>query len=235
MYHDIAKDIIKNILSKKYEDKLPTETALMKSYHASRNTIRKAIDLVFAHGLLRRVQGSGYYIIERPVKSKKVLNMSIGFDQTAMVDGGPLKSKVVVFDKIKANQELAKQGRVDLNSELYRIWRLRYLQGKLYDLEEAYYPTSVVPYLPAESVEHSIFAFIRKEYHLKGSTTENYIQLTKLAKKEANLLKVNEGKSVLSLAGINYLKNGIVFNFSRTYFVYPDLVLYYHTMNIDSD
>ncbi len=113
MYHDIAKDIIKNILSKKYEDKLPTETALMKSYHASRNTIRKAIDLVFAHGLLRRVQGSGYYIIERPVKSKKVLNMSIGFDQTAMVDGGPLKSKVVVFDKIKANQELAKQGRVD--------------------------------------------------------------------------------------------------------------------------
>ena len=37
----------------------------------------------------------------------------------------------------------------------------------------------------------------------------------------------------LCLDGINYLASGKVFNFSRTYFVYPGLTLYYHTTNID--
>ena len=97
MYHDIAEQLIQDILAGKYPVKLPTEQVLMNRYQASRNTIRKALDVIFAHGLVRRVQGSGYYVIDHSEQSSAVLNMSIEFDQTAMVKGGPLKSKVVKF------------------------------------------------------------------------------------------------------------------------------------------
>jgi len=62
VYHDIADDITKSINEGLFDKKLPTEVQLMARYNVSRNTIRKAIDLVYQKGLLRRVQGSGYFI-----------------------------------------------------------------------------------------------------------------------------------------------------------------------------
>lgn len=233
MYHDIAESIINAIMAGDYDTKLPTEKDLMTEYNASRNTIRKAIDVVFRHGLLRRVQGSGYYIIKQPLQSKKVLNLSIGFDRTAMVEGGPLTSQILTFDTVTADAKLAAQGNVEIGSELYRVIRLRYLKEVLYDLETSYFPRSVVPFLSEEAVDSSIFTFLRKEYHIVGSTTENYVHLAQLTAEQAAPMKLATGTATLCLDGINYLANGEVFNFSSTYFVYPELALYYHTENID--
>lgn len=233
MYHAIAQDIIKSIMADEYETKLPTEKDLMVRFNASRNTVRKAIDVVFRHGLLRRVQGSGNFIIKQPRSSKTVLNLSIGFDRAAMVEGGPLISKVVKFDKIQADEQLAKQGNIAVGDELYQVVRLRYLKDVLYDLEESYFPRSVVPFLSEDSVQHSIFAFLREAYDVYGSTTENYVHQVRLNAERAKLIDVPVGDKTLCLDAINYLTNGVVFNFSTTYFVYPDLELYYHTENID--
>ncbi|ETY72833.1 GntR family transcriptional regulator [Lactiplantibacillus fabifermentans T30PCM01] len=233
MYRAIAQDIIKSIIAEEYETKLPTEKVLMARFGASRNTIRKAIDVVFQHGLLRRVQGSGYFIIKAPQNSATVLNLSIGFDRAAMVAGGPLVSKVVTFDKVQANEALAQQGNVAVGDELYRVVRLRYLKDALYDLEESYFPRAAVPFLSLDSVQHSIFAFLREAYGIYGSTTENYVHQVRLDAPRAKLVGLPVGDKTMCLDGINYLANGTVFNFSSTYFVYEDLELYYHTENID--
>ncbi|MFB9769576.1 GntR family transcriptional regulator [Lactiplantibacillus modestisalitolerans] len=233
MYHAIAQDIIKSIMADEYTTKLPTEKVLMQRFDASRNTIRKAIDVVFRHGLLRRVQGSGNFIIKQPANSGTILNLSIGFDRAAMVEGGPLVSQVVTFDKVQADDRLAGQGNIAVGTELYRVIRLRYLKGTLYDLEESYFPRTVVPFLSTDSVQHSIFAFLREAYDIYGSTTENYVHQVRLNDERAALIGVPVGDKTMCLDAINYLANGDVFNFSQTFFVYPDLELYYHTENID--
>ncbi|HJE96853.1 GntR family transcriptional regulator [Ligilactobacillus acidipiscis] len=233
MYHKVAENIIQAILANKYSDKLPTEKELVEEYQVSRNTIRKALDVVFAHGLLRRVRGSGYYIIKRPLQSQTVLNLSIGFDKNSMVSGGPLKSKVVKFDTIQADENLAQRGNVATGTRVYRVIRLRYLKDRLYSLEESYFPREVVPFLSKESVQSSIFSFLRDEYQMTGSTSENYVHVNKLDEWQADLIGWQQGERILCLDGINYLVNGKVFNFSRTYFVYDNLALYYHTQNID--
>lgn len=233
MYHDIAEQLIQDILAGQYPVKLPTEQVLMDRYQASRNTIRKALDVVFAHGLVRRVQGSGYYVIDHSAQSAAVLNMSIGFDQTAMVKGGPLTSKVVKFALIPATAALAQRGNVSRGDMVYQVVRLRYLKGQLYDLEESYFPQAIVPHLSAEIAAGSIFTYLRNTYAMVGSTTENYIQSRPLPAEYAELMAMSAQTDHLCLDGINYLASGKVFNFSRTYFVYPGLTLYYHTTNID--
>lgn len=233
MYHKVAEDIIQAILANKYTDKLPTEKQLGAQYQVSRNTIRKALDVVFAHGLLRRVRGSGYYVIKKPLQSQKILNLSIGFDENSMVSGGPLRSKVLKFDTITADKDLALRGNVAVSSRVYRVVRLRYLQNQLYSLEESYFPRDVVPFLSEKSVQSSIFSFLRDAYQMTGSTSENYVHVSKINEWQADLLKRQQGDHILCLDGINYLANGKVFNFSRTYFVYDNLALYYHTQNID--
>ena len=189
--------------------------------------------MVFAHGLVRRVQGSGYYVIDHSAQSDAVLNMSIGFDQTAMVKGGPLTSKVVKFALIPATAALAQRGNVSRGDMVYQVVRLRYLKGQLYDLEESYFPQAIVPHLSAEIAAGSIFTYLRNTYAMVGSTTENYIQSRPLPAEYAELMAMSAQTDHLCLDGINYLASGKVFNFSRTYFVYPGLTLYYHTTNID--
>ncbi|GBG95341.1 GntR family transcriptional regulator [Ligilactobacillus salitolerans] len=233
MYHEVAESIIQAILKNQYEDKLPTEKELVEEYGVSRNTVRKALDVVFAHGMLRRVRGSGYYVIKKPLQSAKVLNMSIGFDENSMVSGGPLKSKVVQFDTIETNEDLAARGNLPLGTKVYRVIRLRYLEERLYSLEESYFPRDVVPYLSDESVQNSIFSFLRETYQMTGDTTENYVHVQALDERYAELVGKKEGDQALGLDAINYLANGTVFNFSRTIFVYDSFALYYHTQNID--
>lgn len=232
MYSKVAEAIIRDILDDKYVDKLPTEKELSEKYQVSRNTIRRALDVVFSHGILRRVQGSGYYVIKRPLRSKQILNLSLVFEKNPVDSKDALQSKLVKFDTMLANEDLALRGNIAMGTEVYRVIRLRYFRGKLYDLEEAYYPRSVVPYLTEESVGGSIFNFLRDTYQIVGETSENYIHIELLDEYHAGLLETQKNDKVLCLDAINYLSSGTVFNFSRTFFVDNDLALYYHTKNI---
>lgn len=47
MYRDISTKLVAAIQDGIFTVKLPTEAQLMERYQASRNTIRKAIDLVY--------------------------------------------------------------------------------------------------------------------------------------------------------------------------------------------
>lgn len=59
-YEFVAKTLEKEIIERKYNDdkKLPTEEELMKVFQVSKNTIRKAIDVLVSNGYVYRVQGS---------------------------------------------------------------------------------------------------------------------------------------------------------------------------------
>lgn len=61
-YKKVAFEISRQIADGKYTDKLPSEAELVEKYNTSRNTIRNAMDALFEQGLIKRVQGSGYFV-----------------------------------------------------------------------------------------------------------------------------------------------------------------------------
>lgn len=125
----------------------------MERYQASRNTIRKAIDLVYQQGLLRRVQGSGYYITNIQLQHKTVVNLSARSLFNSHVHPRTLTSKILTFDTIHGDSALSRKLNIPVDEELYRIIRLRYWHDQLYCLEKAYYLRSVVPiYRPKLSI-----------------------------------------------------------------------------------
>ena len=46
------------------EDRIPSEHQLCKQFHVSRLTVQRAIRELVAHGLRRRVQGSGTFVTD---------------------------------------------------------------------------------------------------------------------------------------------------------------------------
>lgn len=68
-------------LSKDGESKFPTEAILCQKYKVSRQTLRKATDLLINDGLLTRIQGSGCYLTDKAMKlSKKEAALIIDTD-----------------------------------------------------------------------------------------------------------------------------------------------------------
>ncbi|HBE02839.1 MAG TPA: hypothetical protein DC049_10255 [Spirochaetia bacterium] len=61
-YKSIEKSILHDIHTSQYTDKIPSERALAKIYHASPLTIRRALENLTKKNILRRVMGSGTYL-----------------------------------------------------------------------------------------------------------------------------------------------------------------------------
>ncbi|MFC6169432.1 GntR family transcriptional regulator [Loigolactobacillus jiayinensis] len=226
MYHDIAEVLIQEIEAGLFPEKLPTEEQLRARFQVSRDTIHKAIELITQKGLVRRIQGSGYFINHINVAEKTVVNLSLGYTTKRK----KLTSKIITFDKITADASLTERYNVALNTPLTRIVRLRYLNDELYNLETAYYVDAVVPFISNEAATDSIFEFIRKAYGIYATSSDQYLAQEKLTATEAELLHKTTTEQQLTLYQTNYYGNQ-AYNLARTIFVYPDLNLYFHITN----
>ncbi|WDF82581.1 GntR family transcriptional regulator [Lacticaseibacillus pabuli] len=235
MYHDIANDIIAKINDGTFDVKLPTEQELTSQYEVSRNTIRRAIDVVYQRGLLRRVQGSGYYVNNQPSASKAIMNLSIGTGLAMHSPDSKLTSKVVTFDKIRVTHAEARLMRVADNTEMWRVVRVRYLDDEIYNLEHSYYPTSVVPVLTVDAVNDSIFEFLDETYDIQPTSSEDYVSIEALTADQASPLGQQPGEKVLALSQLNFCGNGLFFNYSISQYVYPGMRFYFHAANLSSN
>lgn len=63
-YQEIYEFLRRNIESEKFQNgvKLPSETEMMEKYNVSRQTVRHALSLLMADGLIRKAQGSGSFV-----------------------------------------------------------------------------------------------------------------------------------------------------------------------------
>ncbi|GEL15609.1 GntR family transcriptional regulator [Pediococcus cellicola] len=229
MYHDIADDLIHSIENKLFKEKLPTEHQLMERYNVSRNTIRKAIDIVAQKGLVRRVQGSGYFVNDISQAEKTVVNLTMGLSRTRYHK--EMTSKIVTFDEIHADEALSQQYGVRNGAALLRVIRLRYVEKQLYSLEYAYYVKSEVPSLSLASINHSIFDYIRDKYNIRINNSDQYLSQDRLTSEAASLLGLKPKTACMTLQQSNFYKNDVLFNFSQTIYVYPNLSFYFHAAN----
>lgn len=227
IYHTIAEQIIDSIITKKFTTKLPTEAQLMELYGVSRNTIRRAIGVVFQRGLLKRVQGSGYFINDITRDGKLVVNLSMGAGEPVRDQDTGFKSKVLSFREITVDEEFSKESKIPVGEKVYRIIRLRFLKEKIYCLETAHYLKSVVPYIPRDAAKKSLFKFIKEAYDLDITNSENYTSVTCLDETQAKNLEKKVGSQELTLTQYSYCRNNVLMNYTYTIYVYPNLNFYF--------
>lgn len=229
-YKEIALNILKKISNDSYHDKLPPESKLMEEYHVSRNTLRKAINILNEQGIIIRVQGSGSYISTPIKKNDLMMNLSnkLGFKSLGFKN---LVNQVLCFKETSANLELTNFLKCSINAELYEIQRLRYSDNKALCLEHTYYLKKYVPYLSEEICKNSIFEFIKKHYDIKTESSEEFLTLHNVSSSEAKLANVKENDVFIELTEINMLKNNVPFNYSKTIYFDKNISFYNYVNN----
>ncbi len=236
-YMEIARNISEKIFYKDFKKQLPSENELMAQYQVSRNTIRNAIAILANHGIVKRVQGSGYFINQQLINNNELMLMASkdGIHPTrpqSYEDKNTilkkLKTKILSFKTLKANELTAEALGCELGADLYYIERLRYFNDELFCLEKTYYLKKVVPYLDEKICQGSIFEFIQKQFNIEVNDADEFIKMTYTDKKDSEKLNIPAKTPNVQITEINYLRNNIAFNYSIINYFNSDISFYNH-------
>ena len=221
-YQIIANEIENNIYSNDLPQgtKLPTVEALASEYKVSKSTIVKAVESLVSKGLVYQLQGSGIFVRRRNRSGYIDLNVTQGF--TTSLKEFNITSKVLEFNLIRADEEIAKLIECDVNDEAYFIKRVRYINDEIMCYEEAYYKKSIVPYLTEEIAKGSIFEYLQTALNLKPGFSDRYLHLEKLDNNLANILKLEPGDPAMVVLEQIYLPSGVSFNVSKLVYNYKN-------------
>jgi GntR family transcriptional regulator of bglA len=230
-YETIVNILEKEILDGKYDSnkKLPTEEELIARLNVSKNTVRKAIDILVTKGYIYRVQGSGIFLRDFTREGCMDIREMNGLTKT--YSNNNLKSKVLELSLINADEELASKMRCNVNTKLYYVKRVRYLSGEPMEIEESYYNKDIIPYLNEEICSKSIFSYIINDLKLKIGFADRVISCEKLNEEEAELLNLKKDDPTLIINNTVFLSSGIVFDVSLEKYNYSKMKIISLTSN----
>ncbi len=230
-YETIVNILEKEILEGKYDSnkKLPTEEELITRLNVSKNTVRKAIDILVTKGYIYRVQGSGIFL--RDFSREGCMDIREMNGLTKTYSNNKLKSKVLELSLIDADEELASKMRCNVNTKLYYVKRVRYLNGEPMEIEESYYNKEIIPYLNEEICSKSIFSYVINDLKLKIGFADRVISCEKLNEEEAKLLNLKKDDPTLIINNTVFLSSGIVFDVSLEKYNYSKMKIISLTSN----
>ena len=171
---------------------LPSENELMKTYEASRDTIRKALTLLAQNGLIQKNKGKGSIVLKMDRINFPVSGV-ISFKELAKERPETIKTLVKKVDIMKADQTLSAEMSVPLNTELYKIERVRQYDDEkiIYDID--YLIKDIIPFMDEQIAGDSLYEYIENTLHLPISFAQKEITVqpcTKTDQAYLDMLKI---------------------------------------------
>lgn len=236
-YEYTAKEIIKYIEANnlKQGDKLPSLDELVSQFEVSKNTVIKALDELESHGLIYQVRGSGIFVRGRRHKGYINLMEIQGFD--SMLREFDITSTVLELKEVTPTPEVMANLLIEENHPVYYVKRLRYIEGRVFCIEESYFDKNIVIYLNEQIASESVFNYLVNNLKLQISFLDHYLRVGKLNQQNATFLNLQEGDPSVQIESIFYLANGVPFDYSKIIYHYEESQFfiqgnsYYNLMN----
>jgi GntR family transcriptional regulator len=190
---------------------LPGELDLAERLSLSRHTVRHALSVLAAEGLLRRERGRGTLVLPRPAQSviERSLSRFYAFAWEVSARGVEQQSHILEFVTVVAPADVAERQALGANRDVKRLVRIRTAAGDPLTLETAYLPAALADCLTAEVLEHgSIYDELERHHHLRVTLAQEKISATVLSRKLARLLGVPGGSPAFKVERTTWSDRG---------------------------
>ncbi|WP_214702030.1 MULTISPECIES: GntR family transcriptional regulator [unclassified Exiguobacterium] len=214
-YQQIANEMEQYINEQnlKQGDKLPVLEQMMSQYAVSKSTITKALELLERKGIIFQLRGSGIFVRRHNRPGYMSLFSTQGFKSN--LGDRVLTSDVIDVSVVKPDATVAENLGINATDDVYRVERVRYVDGEVLCHEESYYVKAIVPYLNREIVGDSIFDYVQSALAVTIGFSDMYLQVGRLTDVEAGHLGLQENDPTLRIETIFHLTNGKPFDYSR--------------------
>lgn len=201
-------------------DRLPSLEAFVNTFQVSKNTVIKALNNLESHGIIYQVRGSGIFVRGRRRKGYINLMDLQGFN--SVLREFTITSKVLELKVMKPTPEVIANLEVGTDSDVYYVKRLRFIEGRVFCIEESYYDKTIVPFLNEQILSGSVFNYLNTDLNLQISFLDHFLRINKLTKEHADYLNLKEGDPSAEVESIFYLSNGKPFDFSKVVYHYEE-------------
>jgi GntR family transcriptional regulator, trehalose operon transcriptional repressor len=196
-------------------DLLPSEKELAEKYSASRETIRKALNMLSEDGYIHKVQGKGSIVLDVS-KFDFPISGLVSFKEISKKMGHRAKTIVEVFDKIRPNQDWQNKMRLNQDETMWSIYRVREIDGEKIILDKDFLVEKYAPSLTKEICENSIYEYLEGELGLTISFAKKEITIEVPTEEDCRYLDLEGFQSIVVVKNFVYLDDASMFQYTES-------------------
>ena len=199
--------------------RLPSESALAEQFSVSRATVRRALSDLNRHGLISTRRGHGSVVTTRPAETP--LARVEGFTDAMLRLGRQPETTLLRIIRAGAPSAVAKT----LGTQVWRIERLRRIDGAPAIVEWAHLPASHFPTLDQNDLTGSLYHLMDSQYGLAPTVGHEQISATHADRELARLLDLPISAALLTSIRTSRTATGLPVEVTYR-FVHPERCAY---------
>lgn len=193
---------------------LPSENELMKIHNASRDTVRKALNLLLQNGYIQKAKGKGSVVLDIQRFNFPVSGVT-SFKELAQTMQGKVETIVSSFTSIPVNEDLKKELYME-EGDVWMIERVRKIDGERIILDIDHLNAQIIPGLSKEIAQNSLYEYIEKTLGLKISFAKKEITVQSATQKDRELLDMKNFDMIVSVKSYTYLEDATLFQYTES-------------------
>lgn len=183
-------------LSKEGKDKFLSDDELIKLFGVSRMTIRQAVQLLVDEGLLKRVQGSGTFIVRRDKLKTDIAKLNTFFQGWYLEKN--FQVKLLYRGIVPCPKDIAAKLGVSVGDEVYQVKRLRLSEGIPVVMDDRYLAKEYGEQISDEEyINYSFSHIFLKKFGWNFSEGEIEIEAIAATEEISMILGVTVGTPIL--------------------------------------
>lgn len=213
---DIAQSLRQKIISGEIasDTKLSAERDIAAEYNASRETVRRSLEILEREGLVTRYPGRGAYV--SGVRERILVDK--GREITNTVDASELrlsgsfikdmerlgkKPHVQFLEQpslVASTTEIAEQLQVEQGTLVFKRYRLQLADNLPYRIIESYYPSDLFSELLTTNIgDKPLFQWLQERHNVKVTHAKENLISRLATPKERQLLKISSSSPVVAI------------------------------------
>ncbi|MDM5326573.1 trehalose operon repressor [Neobacillus sp. CF12] len=195
---------------------LPSENELKEQYDTSRETIRKALNLLAQNGYIQKVRGKGSIVIDINKFDFPVSGL-VSFKELA--DKMEKKPRTIVNELsfiIKPDAYIKQQLQLSGKDQVWKIVRTREIGGNKIILDKDYLAAKFVPSITEEICANSIYAYLENELNLKISFAKKEIVVDEPTAEDRSFLDLEGYHNIVVIKNYVYLEDASLFQYTES-------------------
>ncbi|WP_096439661.1 trehalose operon repressor [Alteribacter populi] len=213
----IYKSIADKIQSGDYDpqSKLPSEHDLMEEYDTSRETIRKALNLLAQNGFIQKVQGKGSIVLDAR-KFDFPISGLVSFKELAKKMGDNHKTYVEKLELINPSPYIREQLKLNDREKAWEVHRVREIDGEKVILDKDFLNQMYVDHLTESICKNSIYEYIEGQLGMTISFAKKEITVVEPSKQDRQLLDLDDFSNVVVVKNYVYFDDASLFQYTES-------------------
>ncbi|OTN75026.1 trehalose operon repressor [Enterococcus sp. 8G7_MSG3316] len=217
-FKEIFLDLEQKIVAKEYPPHtlLPSENQLIQTYGVSRETVRKALNLLRNAGYIQKKQGKGSIVLDLNRFDFPISGLT-SFRELQETQRIPSETKVVEIRKIAVSPKLHEITEWPVAAESWKLVRQRKIDGEVVILDKDYLDASIIQTLPEKRAQVSIYDYFENDLGLEIAYAQKEITVDPVNKELRDLMDLHpDDQHVVTVRSLVYLEDTRCFEYTES-------------------